>query len=81
MKNLVLAIALICCGCGYSASRVTDSRVTEDNKLELKGQIGSYQVLEFEYDGCQYVAITCGKTGDVSITHKGNCKYCRQKNK
>ena len=29
-----------------------------------------------EIDGCEYILI-----GNTSITHKGNCKYCEERNK
>lgn len=34
---------------------------------------------EFEYDGCQYIIL--GSWRCQAIAHKGNCKYCLERQK
>lgn len=72
MKKFILITVLLFCGCGYKETKITDS-------LEIKDHMNSYMIREFEHDGCQYIAFGAG-TG-LSVTHKGNCKYCQQRNK
>ena len=72
---LLLLVIFMFCGCGYKATRINES-----NSLELVDDPnGAYTIREFEYDGCQYIAFGGGSS--LTITHKGNCKYCQQRNK
>lgn len=73
LGKLIILIALLgVCGCGYKETKITDS-------LEITDHMNSYMIREFEYDGCQYIAFGAG-TG-LSVTHKGNCKYCQERHK
>lgn len=76
MKYMFAALlAIMLCGCGSK-----ETRITEEHKLELKDDPNSsYTIHEFEYDGCQYIAF--GQGHGLTVTHKGNCKYCQQRNK
>lgn len=76
MKYLFIALLVIMvCGCGHK-----ETKITEEHKLELKDDPNSaYTIREFEYDGCQYIAFGAGS--GLTVTHKGNCKYCQQRNK
>jgi len=31
-------------------------------------------IVEIEYDGCQYIYDSSTSTGEVPLTHKGNCR-------
>lgn len=74
MKYLLLASLLFLCGCGSN----TKTEI-KDNHLYLKDTFGSYVVREMEYDGCQYIVMGAGS--QLTVTHKGNCKYCLERNK
>jgi len=41
--------------------------------------IFAYVPLTVEIDGCEYLLAGWGNT--VVFTHKGNCKFCAQRNK
>ncbi len=74
MKYMFIAIALFAlCGCSNSKTEINNDR------LYLKGDISSYPVREFEYDGCEYLAI--GDGNSLTVIHKNNCKYCLGRNK
>lgn len=48
-----------------------------NKQLRLEGSPFSSTVREFEYGGCQYISF-----GECEVViHKGNCKYCQQRNK
>jgi len=83
MKYLFSFILLVfLCGCANTETKVVseDTRtVATDSTLQLKGHIGGHMIREFEYDGCQYIAFGTGNS--FTVTHKGNCKYCQQRNK
>ena len=83
MKYLVWAALLVLCAALLSSLcgcvRTNTENEIKNNKLYLKDGPGSYPVREIEYDGCQYLAIGSGNT--LTVTHKGNCKYCLERNK
>lgn len=72
MKKLFLIVLLFVIGCGYSGTKVTES-----NRLQVEGAMTDLQISEFEYKGCEYIAFGMGNS--LTITHKGNCKYCAKK--
>jgi len=73
-KFIFPAVLLLLCGCTNEVSKINENR-----KLELQGHVGAYTITEFEYDGCQYVAFGVGDS--LAVSHKGNCKYCANRNK
>jgi hypothetical protein len=52
-----------------------------DNSEYLEFEYGDYDVYRIqEIDGCEYIVVN-GKTNEQpALTHKGNCKYCSQRN-
>jgi hypothetical protein len=83
MKYLLIAcLALMLCGCPkpQNKGKVQLVEPTEEGMVIKKlNHYGEYEIKEFEYDGCQYIVI--GAYDRMTITHKGNCKYCLQRNK
>lgn len=76
MKHLfTIVLAIMVCGC---IGRNGKTEV-KDNALMLEDMSSSYKIREFEYDGCQYISFGSGH--NLAVTHKGNCKYCQQRNK
>ena len=75
MKYLFLLLLAFALGCNATKTEV------KDGSLHIEGypELHSYKVREFEYKGCEYLAIGSGHS--LTVTHKGNCKYCQQRNK
>jgi hypothetical protein len=71
MKKLLIFLVLLA-GCAKS-----ETKIDENDRLQLKGDVYSYPINTFEYDGCEYIAV--GQGTGLSVTHKGNCKYCRER--
>lgn len=94
MKRVFLFLVLFCMGCCGPDTNRTVTTVQNGNKVAITFPIGStvvvndtlylshhefgYKIREFEYKGCEYIA--CGQGQSLSITHKGNCKYCKERN-
>lgn len=76
MKYLIFALLIIVltCGCSSKAEVVVDGGI---HKLRTYGN--DYEIREFEYKGCEYLVV--GQGSGQTITHKGNCKYCLERNK
>ena len=52
-----------------------------DNSEYLKFEYGDYDVYRIqEIDGCEYIVVNGQTNSDPALTHKGNCKYCSQRN-
>lgn len=61
---MCLLVAIIFCGC--------DSGLNGD-----RIPLGNRTIQTIEHDGCEYVYLR--RYGSVSITHKGNCKFCAER--
>jgi hypothetical protein len=70
----------------FSCEREIDVTVEKTTEVE---DIGG---LEFEYtdmdvyhiqeiDGCEYILVNGMDEREPALTHKGNCKYCLERNK
>lgn len=72
MKNLTLLITLF-----LIAFLTSCEKSKKYNKIDK----GDYNILEIE--GCQYIEVdqmTGTNIGYYSLTHKGNCKFCIERN-
>lgn len=82
MKYVILVAVLLLCGCGGGSNNAEIVTTTNGKALKVNSGIiatDNYRIIEFEYDGCEYIAFGSGSY--FSVTHKGNCKYCQQRNK
>ena len=82
MKYLFSFLMLVLCGCGQSVKQEKIGLIeTKDEGMVVKklNYGGEHEIKEFEYEGCEYIVI--GMYDRMTITHKGNCKYCQQRNK
>jgi len=59
----VLLVAVIFSSCNYNTGINSD-----------KVPLGNRTIQTIDYDNCEYVYLR--RYGSVTITHKGNCKYC-----
>ena len=52
-----------------------------DNGEYLEFEYGDYDVYRIqEIDGCEYIVVNGKPNEQPALTHKGNCKYCSQRN-
>jgi hypothetical protein len=70
MKKLILLFGQIITSCAYQPST---------SEPQLNKQIGDFNVIVI--DSCEYIEYSSGiGNGRVySVTHKGNCKHCKNK--
>ena len=62
----VLLTSIILCGC--------------EKDGEVISTINSIGIKNYTIDNCEYIGVVRGTGGDF-ITHKGNCKFCAERNK
>ena len=64
----------------------------EPEVTQTTESVPNNQYKEFEYsdmdvyhiqeiDGCEYILVNGRENSEPSLTHKGNCKYCLERNK
>ena len=69
-KIIILAlITLMMVGC-YQA------KANHDKRLNL---VSDYEIKTIVYQGCEYVVMESYFKSHAVITHKGNCKYCKER--
>lgn len=82
-KTLIAAALLaatIFCGCGESSTTTQTTYVKSINslgKFPYNSNIDELTVVEI--DGCQYIVCNAYSNRDRAITHKGNCKFCKDR--
>lgn len=60
---------------GFFAFMVLVSIIAEKTGYADKLIVDKHRVVEIDH--CEYVMINCGS--NISLAHKGNCKYCKQR--
>ena len=77
MKHLIklLLVSVIFLGCGMQPR----NEGMDNGKVETK--IGDYTIRTI--DSCEYIEYEHGVFDQrvYSLTHKGNCRYCKERNK
>lgn len=72
--KLFLFLTVIILGsCDFSKKQ--NAKVLLDEQVTING----YDISIFEYDSCEYLLSGVGNS--QMMTHKGNCKYCKIRNK
>ena len=71
MKKIILLAltTLMMMGC-YQA------KANHDKQIDL---VGDYRINTIVYQGCEYVVMGSNSKTHSVITHKGNCKYCKER--
>ncbi len=58
----------------------TTESVPNNQFMEFEyGDIDVYHIQEI--DGCEYILVNGRENSEPSLTHKGNCKYCLERNR
>ena len=88
MKNVIylltLIIALISASLFSCSSEEPAQEPTEetggDGYISFDyGEVDVYHIQEI--DGCEYILVNGRENTEPALTHKGNCKYCEERNK
>jgi hypothetical protein len=77
----VLLVAVIFCGCGEQSQ-------TETTKVKSINSLGNFpynsnidELTIVEIDDCEYIVCNAYQMKDITITHKGNCKFCAERSR
>lgn len=73
---IVLIILLTLHVCMVSCTRIGDDHTVET--IDTGHQLGGANLHIIVFDSCEYVYFGFG--GRAGIAHKGNCKYCMERN-
>ena len=85
MRKLIYILSLVFL---VSCSSEPEIDVTEDT--ETSNDEGGYVMFEYgtvdeyhiqEIDGCEYILVNGSDAHEPAFTHKGNCKFCAERNK
>lgn len=68
---ITIIASIVFCGC------YRETTVRADKSIAI---IGGVNVYVYTLDSCEYVGWLKGTNGDWA-THKGNCKFCAERNK
>lgn len=68
MKRLIIILLLILVSCNTN-----EERPISEGPIELSKETENYyrRVVEYEYEGCEYIKVGFGKS--IWGSHKGNC--------
>lgn len=69
MKKLFLLFAIALASCETKNATINSTEVV----------INGYEIRNYEIDGCEYIGWLNGNSS--VLTHKGNCKFCTERNK
>jgi hypothetical protein len=79
MRNILL-ISLMVLGltsCVYEPE-ATEQTPSGEYKMFEYGETDVYHIQEI--DGCEYILVNGRSNQEPALTHKGNCKYCLERN-
>ncbi len=86
---LILAITLSNCGGSLEEPNSIQTAQEEIDNLPLRSvnSLGKFpynstidELTVMTIDNCEYIVCNANHNSDITITHKGNCKYCEEKN-
>lgn len=83
MRKLVFLMGLFLLVSCEREIEVTVQGTTEvEDSSSLEFEYGSMDVYHIqEIDGCEYILVNGRESSEPALTHKGNCKYCLERNK
>ena len=73
-KIIVLIIVLFLFSCQKPTLKSWNATELKDSNLVL---YDNGRITCVSYDSCEYIIYS--RQGSISITHKGNCKYCKSR--
>jgi hypothetical protein len=83
MKKLIVLIAILfltSCGLTQKEKEEKSNQNAQQYKMELPDQRNDKGYKIIVLDSCEYIYAWFGEgNGGGSLTHKGNCKFCKQR--
>jgi len=81
MKYLVIISIMFISSCQVPTGNHEYDNYKVSNEYTTINTISGHRVYlsTFEYDSCEYIII--GEGNKIAMTHKGNCKFCKERNK
>ena len=83
MEKLLLPLLLLACITSCS----DDPETPQTTELAPINQYKEFEYSDMdvyhiqEIDGCEYILVNGTANSEPALTHKGNCKYCLERNK
>lgn len=78
-KLLMVAITLLAFSSCFKISRDTDNEENIVGLKEIKTIDSRNNLHIYEIDSCEYIGSMAYQ--NTMLTHKGNCKFCKNRNK
>jgi len=83
---IIVLVSVVCYSCnGNTTTHNTTCNVK--HKVKNVNSLGRFPYSEtdklsiVEIDGCEYIVCNDRNNSGITITHKGNCKFCVERNK
>jgi hypothetical protein len=84
MKKLILILtaSIVLFSCEREIEVTVEKTTGAEGSRDLEFEYGDMDVYHTqEIDGCEYILVNGMENSEPALTHKGNCKYCLERNK
>lgn len=84
MKKLILILtaSIVLFSCEREIDVTVEKTTGAEGSRDLEFEYGDMDVYHIqEIDGCEYILVNGRENSEPALTHKGNCKYCLERNK
>jgi hypothetical protein len=84
MKKLILILtaSIVLFSCEREIEVTVEKTTGVEGSRDLEFEYGVMDVYHIqEIDGCEYILVNGMDDREPALTHKGNCKYCLERNK
>jgi hypothetical protein len=83
MRKLVFLMGLfLLFSCEREIEVTVEKTTGAEGSRDLEFEYGDMDVYHIqEIDGCEYILVNGRENSEPALTHKGNCKYCLERNK
>jgi hypothetical protein len=84
MKKLILILtaSIVLFSCEREIEVTVEKTTGAEGGRDLEFEYGDRGVYHIqEIDGCEYILVNGRENSEPALTHKGNCKYCLERNK
>jgi hypothetical protein len=84
MKKLILILtaSIVLFSCEREIEVTVEKTTGAEGGRDLEFEYGDMDVYHIqEIDGCEYILVNGRENSEPALTHKGNCKYCLERNK
>lgn len=84
MKKLILILtaSIVLFSCEREIEVTVEKTTEAEGSRDLEFEYGDMDVYHIqEIDGCEYILVNGRENSEPALTHKGNCKYCLERNK